>query len=94
MFQLVKMSFHQLLILAYHHCHNAPYYSKFTLKEVWSSSTPVKIINAGVATPSSIFPQHYDEKPCEDQGGVMGKIQTLSALHLATAVPVIQIQHI
>jgi hypothetical protein len=41
MFQVVKMSFHQLLILAHHHCHNAPYYSKFTVEEVWSSSTPI-----------------------------------------------------
>jgi hypothetical protein len=64
MFQLVKMSFHQLLILAYQHCRNAPYYSKFTLEEVWSSSTPVKIINAGVPTAASIFPQHYDEESC------------------------------
>ena len=64
MFQLVKMSFHQLLILAYHHCHNAPYYSKFTVEEVWSSSTPVKISNAGVATAASIFPQCYNEKSC------------------------------
>jgi hypothetical protein len=64
MFQLVKTSFHQLLTLAYHHCHNAPYYGKFTVEEVWSSSTPVKIINAGVATAASIFPQRYDEKSC------------------------------
>jgi hypothetical protein len=58
MFQLVKMSFHQLLILVYHHCRNAPHYRKFTLEEVWSSGTPVKIINAGVAIAASIFPQH------------------------------------
>jgi len=64
MFQLLKMSFHQLLILAYHHCCNAPYYSKFTFEEVWSSSIPVKIINAGVSTAANIFPQHYNEKSC------------------------------